>query len=104
MKITNISDEFELEFYLKIVDFFQKENANSETQEIWKNKSIIELMDLLKKTQNYKFVANALIVLLSLFENEPPDLYTNKGNNINKISDEDKKLLISELKNEFLPN
>ncbi|MFW9989123.1 MAG: hypothetical protein ACFFC3_10740 [Candidatus Odinarchaeota archaeon] len=104
MKINNINDEFELEFYLKIVDFFQKENTNSENKEIWKNKSIIELMNLLKQTQDYKFIANALILLLSLFEHEPPDLYANRGYHINNISEKDKRILISELKNEFLSN
>lgn len=104
MKFSNISDEFELEFYLKIVDHFQEKNVNPETREIWINNSIIELMKLLKQTQNKKFVSNAMILLLSLFEDIPPDLCSNRGHHINKISKKDKKFLISELKNEFLPN
>ncbi len=104
MKINNNSDEFELKLYLKIVDYFQDNKISPENKEIWKNQSIIELMNLLKHSQNRTFVVNALILLLSLFENIPPDLYTNRGHNINCISEKDKKSLISKLKNEFLPN
>ena len=104
MKINTNSKDFELELYLKIVDYFQDDNINPENKEIWLNQSIIKLMKLLKRTQNRTLVANALILLLSLFEDIPPDLYTNRGHNINSISEKDKKSLISQLKNEFLPN
>ena len=104
MKINTNSKDFELELYLKIVDIIQDDTISPENKEIWKNKSIIELMNLLKHTQNRSLVANALVLLLSLFEDLPPDLYVNRGHNINCISEKDKKFLISELKNEFLPN
>ena len=104
MKINTNSKEFELECYLKIVDCFQDENISPETKEIWKNHSIIELMKMLERTQNRAFVTNALILILSLFEDIPPDIYNNRGNNINYISKKDKKSLILNLKNEFLPN
>jgi len=104
MKINTNSKDFELELYLKIVDIIQDDTISPENKEIWKNKSIIELMNLLKYTQNRSLIANALVILLSLFEDLPPDLYTNRGHNINCISEKDKKFLISKLRNEFLPN
>ena len=104
MKINTNSEDFELEFYLKIVDYFQDDNISREKREIWKNQSIIQLMNLLKRTQNRTFVTNALIFLLSLLEDNPPDIYSNRGHNVNCISDKDKKALILELENEFLPN
>ena len=61
-------------------------------------------MKLLKCTQDRAFVANALILILSLFEDIPPDLYTNRGHNIDRISEKDRKSIILKLKNEFLPN
>ncbi|MFX0105330.1 MAG: hypothetical protein ACFE75_07560 [Candidatus Hodarchaeota archaeon] len=104
MKINNNSEEFELKYYVKVLDYFQDEGISREKKEIWKNQSIIELMNLLKRTQNRTFVTNALLLILSLFEDNPPDIYNNRGVNINHISENEKKYLIEELKEEFLPN
>jgi hypothetical protein len=104
MKINGNSEEYELEFYLQIIDYFQKERINREEIEIWKNKSIIELMKYLKRTQNRTLVTNALILIISLSGDIPPDTYNNRGININRISEKDKRFLIEDLKEEFLPN
>ncbi len=104
MKINTHSDELELDLYLKIIDYFQKEKVTREEIEIWKNKSIIELMKFLEGSQNRTLVTNALILILSLFEDIPPDIYNNRGVNINRISQKDKRFLIEDLKEEFLPN
>ena len=89
---------------MKIIDYFQKEKVTREEIEIWKNKSIIELMKFLEGSQNRTLVTNALILILSLFEDIPPDIYNNRGVNINRISQKDKRFLIEDLKEEFLPN
>ena len=104
MKINSNSEEFELDYYLKILDYFQDERISQEKKEIWKNRSIIELMNFLERTQNRTFVTNALILILSLFEDIPPDTYNNRGVSIARISEKDKRFLIKELKEEFLPN
>ena len=104
MKINTNCEDFELELYLKIVDYFQDDNISREKKEIWKNQSIIQLMNLLERPQNRAFVTNALILLLSISEDNPPDIYSNRGRNVNCISNKDKKSLILELENEFLPN
>jgi len=104
MKININSEDFELDCYLKIINYFQNEKTNREEVEIWKNKSIIELMNLLDRTRNRTLVTNALILLLSLFENIPPDTFNNRGVNINRFSENDKKSIIEDLKDEFLPN
>ncbi|MFX1504049.1 MAG: hypothetical protein ACFFDH_24020, partial [Promethearchaeota archaeon] len=64
----------------------------------------IELMKYLKRTQNRTLVTNALILIISLFEDIPPDTYNNRGVKVNRISEEDKRFLIEDLKQEFLPN
>lgn len=102
MKINIDSDE--LECYLKIIDYFQNEKINREEIEIWKNKSIIEIMKYLKSTHNRTLVTNVLILLLSLFEDIPPDTYNNRGVNTNRMSQRDKRIMIQDLKEEFLPN
>ncbi|MFX1301958.1 MAG: hypothetical protein ACFE9X_01240 [Promethearchaeota archaeon] len=104
MEINSNSEDFELDYYLKILNYFQDNKISREKKEIWKNRSIIELMNLLERTQNRTFVTNALILILSLFEDIPPDTYNNRGVNIARISEKDKKFLIKELKEEFLPN
>lgn len=104
MKVINNNDELEIDCYLKILEYFQKEKVDRETTEIWKNQSLIELMNLLERTKNRTLVANAIILILTLFEDLPPDIYNNRGVHVKRISDRDKKSLIKELKDEFLPN
>ncbi len=104
MKINNKCDEFELDCYLKIIDFFQNKNVNKEKTEIWKSHSLIELMNFLDRSKNKNLVANAIVLILSLFEDIPPDTYNNRGVDINRINEKDRRSLISELKDEFLPN
>ena len=104
MKICKDNDDFELDCYLKILDYFQKDKSNRESTEIWKNQSLIELMKLLEQKKNRGLVANAIILILSLFEDIPPDIYNNRGVDINWISIEERKTLIAGLEEEFLPN
>ncbi len=104
MKNNINSDDLEIECYSKIIDFFQKEKINQEETEIWKSQSIIELMNYLERTHNRTLVTNALILLLSLFEDIPPDTYNNRGVNINRLSEREKRSLMEDLKEEFLPN
>ena len=102
--MSNNNENYELDYYISIIEFFQNQDTNEETTEIWKNKSIIELMKFLEGSQNRTLVTNALILILSLFEDIPPDIYNNRGVNINRISQKDKRFLIEDLKEEFLPN
>ena len=104
MKFSNNTEDFELDCYLKILEYFQNENVNRERTKIWKDHSLIELMKLLDKAKNRVLVTNSIILMLSLFENMPPDTYNNRGVNINRISVKDRKSLIADLREEFLPN
>jgi len=85
------SGNFELDYYLRIIDFFQNQKNISETTEIWKSKSFIELMKVLKRTNNKRtnkkeFVKNAIILILSLFDEMPADTYINRGIEINSLN------------------
>ncbi|MFX1269161.1 MAG: hypothetical protein ACFFAK_14470 [Promethearchaeota archaeon] len=100
MPATN--DEFELEYYTKIINFFKSQPSNKESIEIWKSKSFIELMKVLERTKNKELVQNAIILIISLFEQLPPDLYANRGMNVNLIKKKDKKSYLSVLKSEFI--
>ncbi len=104
MKICKDKDDLELDCYLKILDYFQEDKINKENTEIWKSRSFIELMKLLEEKKNRDLVTNAIILILSLFDDIPPDTYNNRGVDIKRISLEDKKSLIAGLEEEFLPN
>ncbi len=104
MKVSNNHEDFEIDCYLKILDYFQKDKVNNENTEIWKNQSLIEMMELLDQKKNKALVTNAIILMLSLFEDIPPDTYNNRGVDISRISIEERKSLIAGLEEEFLPN
>jgi hypothetical protein len=91
----------EMECYETILNYFQENKFNREKIDLWKNKTFISLMKKLEKTQNRLLVKNVIILILSLFENIPPDIYNNRGIDINRLSYEDKNTLYSELKKEF---
>ena len=106
MHMSNNSDNYEFDYYLRIIDFFQNQKNIKETTEIWKNKSFIELMKVLKRTNKKEFVKNAIILILSLFDEMPPDSYNNKGITVNSLPTTDKlsyvNILKSELNNDIL--
>ena len=107
MLMSNNNDTFEHDYYQSIIDFFQNHNTDRETTEIWKNKSLIELMRVLKRTRKTEFVKNAIILLLSLSDQLPPDNYASRGIQVNSLTKEDKLSYVNLLKSEFtndLPN
>jgi hypothetical protein len=100
--MSNTNGDYELDYYLSIIDFFQNQDTNRETTEIWKNKSFIQLMKVLKRTRRKEFVKNAIILILSLFDELPPDSYNNKGIKVNSLESEDKLSYVNLLKSEFI--
>jgi len=104
MNISNNSDNYELDYYLSIIDFFQNQNTNRETAELWRDKSFIELMKVLKRTRKKEFVKNAIILILSLIDQMPPDNYTEKGIKVNSLTNGDKLSYVNILKSEFINN
>ena len=99
----------ELDCYLKIIKYFQK-RENKEKTEIWKSETLIHLMKKLKEAKGEKIdekrdiIRNSLILLTSLFKNIPPDIYNNRGVDINRLSEKDKEPLRNALKDEVVLN
>lgn len=103
--ISNNDEQFELNGYLRIIDNFQEEKINDKANEIWKYQSYIELVNTFKRTQNRKLFSNKIILILSLFEDLPPDTFHTFHTfreNIDQLSKKDKNIVINILKNEFL--
>ncbi|TXT67341.1 MAG: hypothetical protein BAJALOKI1v1_120033 [Promethearchaeota archaeon] len=92
----------EKDFYDEILKFFNRAPHKQSEVEIWKHQTYIELMKVLKKTQNKQKVRNSIILLLMLFgENIPPDIYNTRGNKRKNLNTDEKNKLISLLKDEF---
>ena len=71
---------------------------------IWKCHIIIDLMDILKESvkESIKLVIkNALILLLSIFEDYYIDLLDSKSVEFDEISNQEKDILINTLKSEI---
>lgn len=99
----------ELEAYDQILKFFNKKNRTDEETEIWEDQTYINLMGFLKKKKeienlynNYKLVENAIILILSLFHEVPPDKFNSMGKDAKDIDNSDRDDIISMLKKEFL--
>ncbi|MFX0136430.1 MAG: hypothetical protein ACFFDN_22505 [Candidatus Hodarchaeota archaeon] len=113
MNAHNNNDQLELEYYMDIIEKYRIKDMNPKETEIWKNKSLIKLMELLEKSKsieeldrikNRKLVTNSLILIISLFEDLPPDLFDNQGKDTSELSSEDRDILLSKLKDECLAN
>ena len=89
--------------YNKIIDCYLRNKHDYNKLEECKNKSIISLMKILRQSSDQAFVENALVFVLSLFNSSaPPDLYSTLGTDSKKCNNEEKEILISLLKKEFL--
>ncbi|TFF89168.1 MAG: hypothetical protein EU548_07910 [Promethearchaeota archaeon] len=100
----NNHEETELNCYVRIINAYLNKEQEPEKTEIWKNRALIYLMRMLDKKRSDLQVRNALILLITLFEDIPPDLFNNRGTNIKKLSKKEKENMLLNLKQEFLPN
>lgn len=96
------NNDFEMNYYTKIINFFKNLPSSKDTIEIWKYKSLVELMKVLERTKNKQFIQNAIIILISLFEQMPPDLFNNRGKDANLIDEKEKKSYLNLMKSEFI--
>lgn len=104
MELINGQDDMELKCYTVILNHFYDRDNDPIKTEIWKNRALITLMTRWKSGERDILIRNALILILTLFEDLPPDIFNNRGINIKNLSEEDKDRLFSQLKGEFIPN
>ena len=102
MIMTQNSEDFELDYYQDIIDYYHNKQFDKVSKEIWISKTYIRLMKVLERTQNKDYVKNAILILLSLFEENPPDHYINQGIDPNNLPPKDKKSFKAILKSEFI--
>ena len=94
-------DEKELKCYTNIINLISKLEQDPISIEKWKSNLITRLMATLTKPQNENWLKNALIILLSLVDKKPSDLYANIGDNLNILTEEEKERAVSKLKEEL---
>jgi hypothetical protein len=97
-KMSVSSTNYEEELYNEIV---QKYIQSEKQKELWKNRIYIRLMNDFEKINNPKVIKNAIILMLSLFENIPPDIYNTRGKKIEEISMEKKEVILKQLRKEY---
>ena len=102
MSLNNLGTNEELNCYTKIIDCFLQNRKDSYQREMCKNNSIIKLINVSECRNIDNFIRNALLLVLSLYDNKPADLYHNFGHDIESCSDKDKEELLAELKKELL--
>ena len=102
MIMTQNNNDIELDYYQNIIDYFENKQIDRVSTEIWKSKTYIKLMKVLERTQNKEYVRNAILMILSLFEDKPPDFYNNQGTDSNSLNSEERKSLKTILKSEFI--
>ena len=104
-KASLFSCDNELYHYVKMIDFFQNQMKDPEKAEVWKNKALIRLMDLIDLMEDSKhedFVQNSLILLMAISNDNPADIYSSRGVDAAQLSIEDRKEFISLMKTEVL--
>jgi hypothetical protein len=103
MSIKNLIRSEEVVCYDKILNCYLKHKGNRSMIEMCKNRSIIRLMDKLRQRNDRRLVQNTLLLVLSLYDDHPPDLYSSLGKDVDTLNDKkEKRELLSELKKEFI--
>ena len=109
MKLKSSQITNEDEAYDQILEFFHRKDRNPFLTEIWKDQTYVNLMSFLEQNlenhvrlRNYKLVQNAIILILSLFHNLPPDRFNYVGRDVHSMSEQEKFNVLSMLKEEFL--
>ena len=100
--MTQNNNDIEPDYYQNIIDYFENKQIDRVSTEIWKSKTYIKLMKVLERTKNKEYVRNAILMILSLFEEKPPDFYNNQGSDSNSLNPEEKKSFKTILKSEFI--
>ncbi len=104
MSLFNFDVDAELSCYIKLIDFYLKNQKDNFKKQLCKSNSIIKLMKCSEYKKNKESIKNSLLFVLSLFEdeNKPLDLYSTIGKEIGATTDKEQNEMISILKKEFL--
>ncbi|TFF98012.1 MAG: hypothetical protein EU547_02750 [Promethearchaeota archaeon] len=93
----------ENDLYDQIIAFFEQKPTNQKTEiEKWKYQVYLKLMKMMDQPEEKLVVRNAILLILSLFNDIPADIYDSKGIELSDISSPNQKReIISRLKEEI---
>jgi hypothetical protein len=89
--------------YEQIISFFKKVPNKEKTDiEKWKYQIYRKLMNMMEQPREKMVVRNAILLILSLFSDLPPDLYNSRGKELENISSNSRKTeILSDLREEI---
>jgi len=87
-----------MDYFYQILDKYVRFEDNSIKSEITKEQLIIEIMKLFNENNDKEFAKNALVIILSLFDDYLKDEYFLNSKNISQITNGSRKIIIDELK------
>ncbi|MBN1803575.1 MAG: hypothetical protein JW891_18845 [Candidatus Lokiarchaeota archaeon] len=91
----------DLNCYLKIIDTFQKyKHLPIDFPQI-KSKAIIKLINTSECKNDRNFVKNALLLVLSLYDKKPMDIYNTRGYKLEDCTNDQKKDILLKLQKEL---
>ena len=90
------------EFYDQLFQNFNSlHNESNIRAELWKNQQITQLMKNLHNKDDSRFIQNALIVIMALFDEYLIDSFHQKSKNVKELNDGKKEAVVSILKDEL---
>ncbi len=103
MNTKNLIRSKDVVCYDRILNCYLKHKGNRSLMEMCKNRSIIRLMEIMRQRGDRQLVQNSFLLILSLFENNPPDLYSAIGKDFETLTDDkEKREIIFELMKEVI--
>lgn len=87
--------------YSKILKVYNDSKNNDYNREYNKNQSIIKLFKASDCKNKEQFIRNALIMVLSLYDEKPADLYANSGKRLEDCNNNQREAALAMLKAEL---
>lgn len=96
-----ISETTEVSYYAKIMNKLVELEDEPNKKDIWKSKSIIQLMDLSKEIEDDEFTQKALVNILTIYNILEDSKHNCDKKHLEKLSECEKEKVISLLKEEI---
>ena len=90
----------ELECYTKIINCYLKHQGDRQKLEHCKHRSLIKLMDIVDRKEE-RLIQNALIIVLALFDEIPPDLAGTIGSDLSSLSRREREVAVKKIEDEI---
>lgn len=97
-------NEFDINFYVKIIEFIETQLSNGKDLTAVISKTFIKLVKRLECENNREFIGNGIVLTTSYIRNPSAHQYNNIGIKSKDLELNDKEEMLSFLRGELLPN